>query len=410
MEFFKVKTVEETYQLIQENIKPTLQIVKKSLYEALHFVLAEDILVREDVPNFRRSSVDGYGVQASDTFGSSESMPGFLTVTGEVKMGKVAPKTLFSGEAVYVPTGGMVPDGSDAVVMVEHCEDMNGLLNVFKQVAPGENVISIGEDLQAGEILLTKGTKLRPQELGALASQGILEVAVYRKPVIGYISTGDEIVPVEKEEPSLGEVRDMNGMTIGAMAMEWGYEFIYDGIVHDDEQELARRTKSLLDRCDCLILSGGSSVGTKDYSVNVIESLGKPGVFVHGISIKPGKPTILAVADGKPVIGLPGHPASAMVIFQLFGSSILNRIQGYDDIEKQLARAVITKNIPSSPGRTDYIRVRLFEENGQWLAEPVFGKSGLISTLVKSDGLVEIPSQNEGIQKGDRVLVRLFRH
>jgi molybdopterin molybdotransferase len=409
MKFFQVKTVEETYQLIKEHITPNLQIVKKSLHEALHFVLAEDIFVKENVPNFRRSTVDGYAVQASDTFGSSENMPGFLSVTGEVKMGMAPPSSLFSGESMYVPTGGMVPDGSDAVVMVEHCEDLSGLLNVFRQVAPGENIISIGEDLLEGETLLRKGTRLRPQELGALASQGILEVSVYRKPIIGYLSTGDEIVPIEKVTPALGEIRDMNSITIGSMVSEWGYEFIFDGIVHDDEQELSKRTRALLEKVDCLILSGGSSVGTKDYSIETIESLGKPGVFVHGIAIKPGKPTILAMADGKPIIGLPGHPASAMVIFQLFGPPILDQIQGSLHDEKQVAKAMITKNIPSSPGRTDYIRVRLFCENGQWYAEPVFGKSGLISTLVKSDGLVEIPSQNEGVVKGEWVTVRLFR-
>jgi molybdopterin molybdotransferase len=409
MEFFKVKTVEETFQLIKEQIKQNLKIEKKSLFEALHFVLAEDIFVKENVPNFRRSSVDGYAVKASDTFGSSESMPGFLTVTGEVKMGKTPPSSLLMGEAMYVPTGGMVPEGADAIVMVEHCEDLSGLLNVFKQIAPGENIISVGEDLLEGEILLNKGSLLRPQELGALASQGILEVAVYKKPVVGYISTGDEIVPIETAEPSLGEIRDMNGMTIGSMVMEWGFEFIHDGIVQDDEAELRNRTKALLEKVDCLILSGGSSVGTKDYSVEVIESLGKPGVFVHGISIKPGKPTILAVADGKPIIGLPGHPASAMVIFQLFGRPILNGIQGYQVEDKQLATAKITKNIPSSPGRTDYIRVRLFEEKGEWYAEPILGKSSLISTLVKSEGLVEIPAPNEGVQKGDLVKVILFR-
>jgi molybdopterin molybdotransferase len=410
MEFFKVKTVEETYQLIRAQIKPNLPIVKKPLASALHFVLAEDIIVLENVPNFRRSAVDGYAVMASDTFGASESMPGFLTVTGEVKMGQTPPQALFHGEAMYVPTGGMVPDGADAIVMVEHCEDLSGLLNVFKQIAPGENVISIGEDLSEGEILLTKGTRLRPQELGALASQGILEVAVYAKPVIGYISTGDEIVPIETREPALGEIRDMNGITIGAMVVEWGYEFIYGGIVHDNQEELSRRTKELLAKVDCLILSGGSSVGTKDYSVEVIESLGAPGVFVHGISIKPGKPTILSVADGgKPVIGLPGHPASAMVIFQLFGRPILERLQDYQAVDKRITKAKVTKNIPSAPGRTDYHRVRLLEEAGEWYAEPIFGKSSLISTFVKGEGLIEVPAPAEGVQKGETVSVILFR-
>jgi molybdopterin molybdotransferase len=408
MEFFKVKTVEETYELIKKQVKPVLPVEKKSLHEALHFVLAEDIYVKENVPNFRRSSVDGYAVNANDTFGASENMPGFLNITGEVKMGMTPPSALYQGEAMYVPTGGMVPEGSNAIVMVEHCEDLSGLLNVFKQVAPGENIISIGEDLQEGEILLTKGTKLRPQELGALASQGITVVSVFRKPTIGYISTGDEIVPIETESPALGEIRDMNGVTIGAMVQEWGYEFVYDGIVRDDEQELAKRTKALLEKVDCLILSGGSSVGTKDYSVTIIESLGDPGVFVHGISIKPGKPTILSVAEGKPIIGLPGHPASAMVIFQLFGRSILNHLQSCGQEELQIAKARITKNIPSSPGRTDYIRVRIFHENGEWYAEPVLGKSSLISTLVKSEGLAEIPSPVEGVGKGDYVTIRLY--
>ncbi|MHC0036582.1 molybdopterin molybdotransferase MoeA [Pseudoneobacillus sp. C159] len=410
MEFFKVKTVEETYRLINEQIKPHLPVVTKPLLSALHFVLAEDIVVLENVPNFRRSAVDGYAVMASDTFGASESMPGFLQVAGEVKMGQTPPRALFHGEAMYVPTGGMVPEGADAIVMIEHCEDLSGLLNVFKQIAPGENVISIGEDLLKGEILLTKGTRLRPQELGALASQGILEVAVYAKPVIGYISTGDEIVSIETREPALGEIRDMNGVTIGAMVAEWGYEFIYGGIVHDNEAELARRTKELLAKVDCLILSGGSSVGTKDYSVDVIESLGEPGVFVHGISIKPGKPTILSVADGgKPVIGLPGHPASAMVIFQLFGRPILERLQGYQAVNKKITKAKVTKNIPSAPGRTDYHRVRLFEEAGEWYAEPIFGKSSLISTFVKSEGLIEVTAPAEGVLKGETVSVLLFR-
>ena len=203
------------------------------LHKALHYILAEDIVVKENVPGFRRSSVDGYAVNAQDTFGSSENMPGFLNVTGEVKMGEAPENPLSAGEAIYVPTGGMLPDGSDAVIMIEHCEDLSGLLNLYRQVAPGENVISIGEDMKAGESLLTTGTKLRSQELGALASQGITEVSVYRKPVVGYLSTGDEIVPIETKELGIGQVRDMNGITIGSLVSEWGCEFLYGGIVKD---------------------------------------------------------------------------------------------------------------------------------------------------------------------------------
>ena len=409
MKFFQVKSVEETFQLIDESVAPLTEKLTKPLRNALHFVLAEDIYVRENVPSFRRSSVDGYAVKAKDTFGSSDSMPGFLTVSGEVKMGQEPEKPIQNGEAMYVPTGGMLPIGCDAVIMIEHCEDISGLLNVYRQVAPGENVISIGEDLREGEILLSKGKRLRAQEIGALASQGIIEVSVWRKPVIGYLSSGDEIVPMETSQLSMAQVRDMNGAVVGAQVNEWGLEFVYGGIVEDNRDELEKRAKEMLKKTDCLILSGGSSVGTKDYSVDVIDSLGEPGVYVHGISVKPGKPTILSMADGKPIIGLPGHPASAMIIFHLFGRRVLERLQGSSSKHAGLFIAKVTKNIPSSPGRTDYVRVRLFEENHEWYADPIFGKSGLISTLVKSEGMIEISSESEGVHKGDKVPVRLFQ-
>lgn len=408
MKFFQVKSVEDTFSLIEEMIAPLTETRVLPLHEALHAIMAEDIYVRENVPGFRRSTVDGYAVKAQDTFGSSENMPGFLTVAGEVKMGQTPEHELKDGDAVYVPTGGMLPENSDAVLMIEHCEDLSGLLNLYRQVAPGENVISVGEDLKEGEALLTAGTKLRPQELGALASQGITEVSVYRKPVVGYLSTGDEIVPIETGVLGIGQVRDMNGMTIGALAVEWGCEFIYGGIVPDSREELEKRTRELLEKADCLILSGGSSVGTKDYSVEVIDALGKPGVFVHGVSIKPGKPTILAAAGNKPIIGLPGHPASALIIFYLFGKAILQKLSGWKTTEKHLARAILTKNLPSTPGRTDFVRARLYEQDGEWYAEPIIGKSGLISTLVKSEGMIEIPARSEGIQKGEIVSLRLF--
>ena len=244
MKFFQVKSVEETFSLIEDLIHP-LQIGSNCPYlRHLNRVLAEDIVVQENVPDFRRSSVDGYAVKAKDTFGSSESMPGFLTVTGEVKMGEELQKRLLAiAEAIYVPTGGMLPDESDAVIMIEHCEDLSGLLNLYRQVAPGENVISIGEDLKQGELLLKAGTKLRSQELGALASQGITEIGVYERPVIGYLSTGDEIVPIDTKELGVGQVRDMNAITIGSLVSEWNCDFLDGGIVKDSREELEQRSK-----------------------------------------------------------------------------------------------------------------------------------------------------------------------
>ncbi|MFL6555724.1 MAG: gephyrin-like molybdotransferase Glp, partial [Bacillus sp. (in: firmicutes)] len=378
----------------------------RDLDEALHYILAEQVIAKENVPSFDRSTVDGYAVRAKDTYGSSESIPGFLTVTGEVKMGEVPIVKAGPGNAVYVPTGGMLPDGSDSVIMIEHCEDVDQLLNTYKQIAPGENVIRAGEDIKEGEILLTAGTKLRPQELGALASLGVSKVTVYRKLKVGYLSSGDEIVPYQTQTLLAGQIRDINYLTIAGLANEWNVEVVYGGIVRDDYQEFQQKARELYEQVDCLILSGGSSVGAKDYTTEVIQSLGDPGVFVHGISIKPGKPTILAMANGKPVIGLPGHPASAMIIFKLFGERILRKLKG-ESIERKPERifAKITKNIPSSMGRSDYIRVRLFEKEGEWWAEPIIGKSGLITTLVKSDGIVEISSEKEGISQGDYVPV-----
>jgi molybdopterin molybdotransferase len=406
VQFFKVKTVEETFAMIEEKISSIKETEVRSLEEALHYITAMSVTAKENVPGFDRSTVDGYSVKAKDTYGTSESMPGFLTVVGEVKMGECANIPVGQGEAIYVPTGGMIPPGSDSVIMIEHCEDHDGLLNTYKPVAPGENIIRAGEDITEGEVLLPEGTMLRPQELGAIASLGISHVPVYRKLKVGYLSSGDEIVPYQTEKLSEGQIRDINYLTIASLAKQWNVEVIYGGIVKDDYQEFQQKAQELFNEVDCLILSGGSSVGAKDYTTDVIQSLGEPGVFVHGISIKPGKPTILALANGKPVIGLPGHPASAMIIFMLFGEKILRKLKG-EKIDKKPERifARITKNIPSAPGRSDYIRVRLFEKEKEWWAEPIIGKSGLITTLVKSDGIVEISSEKEGISQGDYVPV-----
>lgn len=410
MQFFKVKTVEETFQMIDELIPVTQKTEVRKLENALHYILAEPIIAAENVPGFDRSTVDGYAVRASDSYGSSESMPGFLNMVGEVKMGEIASHPVGSGQAIYVPTGGMLPPKSDSVIMIEHCEDIDGLLNTYKQVAPGENVIRKGEDIKEGEVLLEAGTKLRPQELGAIAALGVTEVTVFRRLKVGYLSSGDEIVPFETKTIEVGQIRDINHLTIAGLANEWDIDVVYGGIVKDDYKIFQQKAQEIYNEVDCLILSGGSSVGAKDYTTEVIQSLGDPGVFVHGISIKPGKPTILALANSKPVIGLPGHPASAMIIFRLFGERILKKLSGQTfDKKPDRVFAKITKNIPSAPGRSDYIRVKLLEKDSEWWAEPIIGKSGLITTLVKSDGIVEIHSEKEGILQGEYVPVILSR-
>ncbi|MEW9669299.1 gephyrin-like molybdotransferase Glp [Ammoniphilus sp. 3BR4] len=409
MKFFNVKTVHDTLSIIRENYQPFRQPVLVSLQDALGRVLAQDIHSSENVPPFPRSTVDGFAVKARDTYGASDSLPAFLDITGKIEMGQAADRLLQEGQAQYIPTGGMLPPGADSIVMIEHVEELGDLLNVFKQVAPGENIVQAGDDVREGALVMEAGRRLRPQDLGVLSSIGQTEIWVYPRPIVGILSTGDEIVPPEKKELAPGEVRDINGVTIGAAVAKYGAEVIYAGIVRDDYDEFLQRAKELFEKVDFMLLSGGSSVGTRDFTVQVLEALGQPGVLVHGVSIKPGKPTILAKAGNKPIMGLPGHPASAMIIFDLFAIPILEQIEG---LHRQTAdtrlEARISRNIPSAVGRSDYVRVRLEERlDGLW-AVPVFGKSGLISTMADSDGIVEITANKEGVLEGQYVRVKLF--
>jgi len=410
MKFFNVKSVEETMTIIHEQFSPINRTVRLPLMDALGLVLAEDVSAREQVPPFARSSVDGYAVRASDSFGASESLPAFFTITDRIEMGEAAHTPLAEGHAQYIPTGGMLPPGADSVVMIEHAEEIGELCNVYRQVAPGENVVAAGEDVQEGTVVLGVGHRLRPQDLGVLAAIGQTTVTVRPRPVVGLLSTGDEIVPPEKAELSPGEIRDINRMTIGGLVRQYGGEVVDGGIVRDELETFRDKVAELYQQVDFLVLSGGSSVGTRDYSVDVLQTLGEPGILVHGVSIKPGKPTIIGKANGKPVMGLPGHPASAMIIFQLFGVPILQQLAGErpSAADKRL-RARLSRNVASAMGRTDYLRVRLeHRDDGLW-AIPVFGKSGLISTLVASDGVIAIPANKEGLMAGEIVAVELFR-
>ncbi|UYZ12594.1 molybdopterin molybdotransferase MoeA [Brevibacillus sp. WF146] len=409
MKFFNVKTVTETLAVIAEEFRPVRLPVEVPLAEALGMVLAEDVISGEQVPHFARSTVDGYAVRAKDTFGASDSLPAFLTITGQIDMGRAADLYLHEGQAQAIPTGGMLPDGADSVVMMEHVEEVGDLLNVYRQVAPGENVVRAGDDVEIGETVMAAGHRLRPQDLGVLAAIGRTSVRVYPRPIVGILSTGDEVVPADKRELAPGEVRDINSVTVGAAARQHGADVIFGGIVKDDCDAFLAKAEKLYRQVDFLILSGGSSVGTRDFTVQVMQSLGEPGVLVHGVSIKPGKPTILARAGEKPLLGLPGHPVSALIIFHLFAVPILHRLQGMrpSASDKRLP-ARISRNIPSAVGRSDYVRVKLEERSDGLWAVPVFGKSGLISTLAKSDGIVEIAANKEGILEGEVVSVYVF--
>ncbi len=374
-------------------------------------VLAEDICSPEDLPAFSRSTVDGFAVMSSDTFGSSETLPSYLSVKHEVMMGKEPLFTLTKGVAAKIPTGGMLPEGADAVVMFEHVQaSEDGLIEILKPVAPGENVILAGEDVRKGEAVLRKGSLLRPQDIAAVAGIGIKELSIYEKPKVAIISTGDEIIP-PGSPLKLGQVRDINSYNLAGLIIENGGEPVKKGIFRDVYEDISGAVEESLRECSMVLISGGSSVGVMDLTSRIIDGLGSPGVVFHGVALKPGKPTIGGVVSGTPVFGLPGHPAAVTVCFDLFIKplmQILCGIQRKKFLEKRTIKARLARNVSSTHGREEHVRVFLEESEGELLAVPVLGKSGLIRTLVMADGTVTVPAQSRGIQEGETVEVRLF--
>jgi len=326
-------------------------------------------------------------------------------------MGERPSSPIQPGGAVKIATGGMLPEGADAVVMVEHTQVMDeGTIQVLRAVAPGENVIHHGEDLKEGERILEQGHLLRPQDLGALAALGKGMVRVYRQPRVGIISSGDEIVPLETV-PQIGQIRDSNRYALWALTQEAGARPFHLGIARDDLTDLRTRLEEGLSQGDVGLISGGSSVGTRDLTVEVIESLPGVQILLHGVAVSPGKPTILAQAGEKLIWGLPGHPVSAMVIFMVLVAPALRRMGGRRDWEALrpwALKALASRNIPSAQGREDYVRVKLSEKDGQLMATPIFGKSGSISTMVKGDGLLRIAMDSEGVEEGEAVEVWPF--
>lgn len=369
-------------------------------------VLAEDIIAPHPLPEFPRSTVDGYAVIAKDTFGSSDGLPAYLKLIGEVKMGARADQKLTPGTTVLIHTGGMLPENADAVVMVEHTQtSRQNETEITRAVAPLENIIQVGEDVQTGDVILKKGTLIRTIEIGGLMAYGFLSVKVVRKPKVGIISTGDEVIP-PSESPSIGQVRDINSYTLAALINERGGIAVQFGIVSDDPRELKKKLETALIECDAVLIAAGSSASSRDMTSQVINEAGDPGVIVHGINIRPGKPAILAVCNGKPVIGLPGNPVSALVIAWLFASPMLHRLQGQvkEPVKKPIL-AHLTINVSSLAGREDYIPVKLTFDNGEYQADPIFFKSNLIFNLVKSDGLMFVPADANGLNAGDIVQV-----
>ena len=397
-----VKTPEDVLALIKEEFSPLGQGETVSLSAAMGRILAEDIAAGEYVPNFDRSTVDGFAVRARDTFGCTDAIPAILPLQQTVQMGQGADFPLNAEACVAVPTGGAVPKGADSVVMLEYTEDYgDGTIGISRPVAPGENMIFRGDDVFPGKVMLQKGRVLSSADIGALAAIGRVRVPVVKKLTVGVISTGDELVPPEVQ-PCPGQIRDVNSPMLEVMLTAFGCNVINYGIVIDDEALLTQKVRQAAAECDAVLLSGGSSVGVKDAACRIIESMGR--LLLHGIAIKPGKPTILGKAGPKPLVGLPGHPVAAYFITKLFVLPLLGRLSGRD-MTAYTVTAKVTQSISANHGRAQYHCCRLTPRDGEVWAEPIRGKSGLITTLAGADGYCCIDRDCEGLPKNAEIQV-----
>ena len=377
---------------------------------ATNRVLAEDIVADVDLPDFPRAIMDGFAVRAAATFGASDGNPAYINVPRTVFMGEIPAFSIGPGEAAKISTGGMLPKGADSVVMVEHTDAIDdSTIEVFKSVAPGQNMVAVGEDIPKDQIVLTCGQRLRPQETGLLAAFGRQSVRVFKQPVIGILSTGDEIVPIDTV-PAIGKIRDINSYTLAGQVLQAGGIPVQLGIVKDDYEELLDRCKQGLAQSDMLLVSGGSSVGMRDYTVDVLAAIPDTELLLHGISISPGKPTILARSGHKVFWGLPGHVVSAMVVFHAVVQPFIDHISGLapDRQRHVVCPATLSRSVASAMGRVDYVRVKLVAQGNAFIAEPILGKSGLINTMLRADGLIKIDKNTEGMDAGAQVNVRLF--
>ena len=404
-EFFTTRTVGEALAGFRPGRRTAIETV--SVNAALGRVPAEPVTAPQALPGFARSTVDGYAVRAADTYGVSEGLPGYLEVTGAVLMGTEPQQAVRPGTAVSMPTGGVLPAGADAVVMIEYTQQaMTGTIEVVRPVAPGEGVVRPDEDAAQGAELVPPGRPLRPQDLGMLSAAGITAVAVYARPRVTIFSTGDEVVPPQTPVLRPGQVRDATAVALAAMVAESGGEPVPAGIVPDDAAALEAALRAALPTSDLIVISAGSSVGARDETAGAVARLGPPGIWCHGLAIKPGKPTLLADCGGVPVIGLPGNPRSALVVFRLVGVPLVRLIGGCSTPPPEPSvRVRLARDLASATGRLDVVQVRVADD----AATPLFGVSALLSVLTAADGFLVIPEEATGLDAGTEVEVTLYR-
>lgn len=420
MKLLKVDTLEASLDKLEAAMKAGGKGIPETEYvtviASLGRTAAEDVLCGENIPGFDRSTMDGYAVVSKDTAGAGETLPVFLDMVGEVEMGCATGFKLKSGQCAYVPTGGMLPHGADAVAMVEYCQPFGtDKVAVYSPLSSGHNMVHAGDDVKCGEVLVRRGRRIRPSDMGLLSAAGKTEIKVYKPWKIYIISTGDEIVPPEKM-PLPGQVRDVNSAGLLGEALACGFNVAGLEVVCDSQDVLTDKARSAMKECDVVVISGGSSQGKKDATAAVIDSLTSSGAFTHGLAVKPGKPTIIGFDEPteSAVIGIPGHPVAALLLFRLIVGEIWKRLTGMAEIEKEIAvDAVMASNIAASPGRKTFQLVTLdYEhadtETGLPQVVPVLGKSGLIRTMSAADGYVVMDVNDEGLCRGERVKVHLL--
>lgn len=408
MDYFNVVTVEKGRELILDGFRDfKLEIEMVNILDSVGRTLAVDVLSDINVPDFNRSTMDGYGIVAEDSHGATDTIPSILNILGEVQMGELSNIKIKPGETVYVPTGGMVPEGVTGVIMIENTQKMaEDTLLVYKPVPTGEHIVYIGDDIKKGETVLKKGRIINAEVLGTLAALGISKVQVYKRPGFYIISTGDEIIDIH-EELTPGKIRDINAYALHVLIEKSGGKVVHKSIIKDNYELLRQEVKKALELADIVLISGGSSVGAKDYTNKVINSFGEKGVLAHGLSIKPGKPTIIGDCYGRLVVGLPGHPVSSIVVFKALIEHYMDHKLGNNKILPSVM-ATMEYNFPSSPGRETYQMVKLRQEDGKYYATPTHGKSGMISLLSQSQGYLVIKIHEEGVNKGEERKVFLL--
>jgi molybdopterin molybdotransferase len=402
-EFFTARTVSEALAGFRPAYRTPVETV--ALADALHRVPPSDVLARSPLPGFMRSTVDGYAVRAADTYGASDGLPSYLDLLGAVLMGAAPTVAVRPGGCVAMPTGGVLPDGADAVVMVEYtAETMPGTIEVTRPVAPGGGLVRADEDVAAGAALVPAGRPLRAPDLGLLAAAGATIVAVHARPRVAIISTGDEVVSPDTVELAPGQVRDATASALAGLVIDAGGEPLHAGIVDDEPGALKKRLAEVLPEADLVVVSAGSSVGARDETADAVAAVGE--VWCHGLAIKPGKPTLLAECGGTPLIGLPGNPLSALVVFGQVGVPLLWRIAGCPTPPPQPSRrARLSRDLASAAGRLDIVQVQVRDG----VAEPLFGPSALLSVLTRADGYLVIPEPSTGLAAGTDVEVTLYR-